>query len=295
MASLVLAGSLGSAYAGGDKLAALAPAADARLALAIGPAGQIYEPDGKGTWVRKQAGGVTHEIVTAAGAGNTVVAGAKGAPPFKLKGGAWSVMNVGLRAKAIVGTGSRLLAAVGKRVFALDREKPAKLADAPASVVALAGSANGVVIATESGLMKLVGSSFKPIAKGPKQVRALVSDRWALVERGAFDLQTMRAITWPAGVHVVDATTIDNDLFGVSLHDAALELVTVQRGKVAREPVPVERPSAVAGIVVDAQRRVVIALRDGRIALRDGGTWTVTEVREQLFEAKPGPAPAASK
>lgn len=293
--AIVLAASLGSAHADEDKLAALAPAADVRLAIAIGPAGQIYEPDGKGAWVRKQAGGVTHEIVTAAAAGNLVVAGAKSAPPFKLKAGAWTAMNLGLRAKAILGSGSRMLAAVGKSVFALDREKPAKLAEAPASVVALAGGSTGVVIATDTGLMKLVGSSFKPIAKGPKEVRALVSDRWALLDRGAFDLKTMRAIAWPAGVQVVDATTIGNDLVGVSLHDTTLELVTVKRGKVERETVPIERPGSVAGIVVDAQRRVAIALRDGRIALRDGGTWTVTEVREELPEAKPGPAPAASK
>lgn len=294
VAAVVLAGSIGSARADKPTLAALAPAADARKAVAIGPAGEIYEPDGQGAWVRRRAGGITEVVVAAATAGTTVIAGAKGSPPFKLKAGAWTALNLGLKARAILGSGSRVLAAVGKDVFALDRARPAKLAEAPGAVTALAGSARGVVIATEKGLMKLVGAAWKPIKKAPKRVRALISDRWALVDRGALDLTTLKVIRWPAGVHVVEATAIGNDLVAVSLHGKKLELVTMKRGKIEREEVPVDRPRAVVGVVVDNRRRVAIAMRDGRIVLRDGGTWTVSEVREELPEPKPGPAPAQS-
>jgi hypothetical protein len=298
--AIVLSASL--AHADKPKLAALAPAADVRRAIAIGPAGQIYEPDGKGAWIRTQAGGITEEIVTATAAGGTVIAGARSAPPFKLKAGAWTALNVGLKARAIVGGGSRVLAAVGKSVFALDRRQPTKLAEAPESVIALAASAKGVVIATDKGLMKLQGTEFKPIKKSPKKVRALVSDRWALVDRGALDLKTMKAIAWPAGITIVEATTLGDNLVGVSLHGKTLELVTLNgatrgkhAGKVEREKVDIDRPKAVVGVVVDKKKRVAIAMRDGRIALRDGTTWTISEVREELAAPRPGPAPAESQ
>jgi hypothetical protein len=293
--TIVLAATGDAARADKPKLAALAPAADARRAVPIGPAGQVYEPDGKGAWVRRQAGGITETIVSASAAGNTVIAGAKSSPPFKLKAGAWTALHLGLKAKALVGSGSRVLAAVGKTVFALDRSQPIKLADAPDPVTALAASPSGVVIATDKGLLKLQGAAFKPIKKGPKKVRALVSDRWALVDRGALDLKTMKPIVWPAGVNIVEATTLGADLVGVSMAGKTVELVTIKAGKVEREKVPVDDPKPVVGVVVDKRKRVAIALRDGRIALRDEGAWTVSEVRDELPADKPGPAPAESK
>jgi hypothetical protein len=285
----------GPAHADKATLAALAPAADARRAIAVGPAGQIYEPDGKGAWVRTQAGGIAEEITGAATAGSTVFAAAKAAPPFKLKAGAWTAVNLGLKAKAILGNGSRVVAAVDKSVFALDKAQPTKLADAPASVTALAASSTGVIVQTAKGLMKLDGAAWKPIKKAPKKVRALLSDRWALVDRGALDLKTMKPIVWPAGVHIVEATTVGNELVGVSMHGKTVELVTIKAGKVVRENVPVDNPKPIVGLVVDKHARVAIAMRDGRIALRDNGTWTVTEVREELAAPKPGPAPAESQ
>ena len=55
--AILLAG--GVARAEKPTLVAIAPARDARQAIAIGPAGQIYEPDGKGAWIRTKAGGVS--------------------------------------------------------------------------------------------------------------------------------------------------------------------------------------------------------------------------------------------
>ena len=282
-------------------LAALAPAHDARRAIAIGPAGQLYEPDGNGAWVRTKAGGLAEEVTGATAAGNTVFAAAKGAPPFKLKAGAWTAVNLGLKPKAILGSGSRVLAAVGKSVFALDKQTPTKLADAPGPISALAASSTGVMIQTDKGLMKLEGTVFKPlklVKKAPKTVRALLSDRWALVDRGAFDFKALKAFVWPAGVHIVEATTIGNDFVGVSQVGKTVELIRIKAGKtgkIEREPVAIDNPKPIVGLVVDKEARVVIAMRDGRIALRDKGVWTVSEVREELAAPKPGPAPAESK
>lgn len=282
------------AHAGPAVLATLAPATDARRAVAIGPAGQVYEPDGKGAWVRKQAGGIAVEIVAAANAGGNVIAGAKNAPPFKLKGGAWTALNLGVKPKAILGTGSRVLAAVGKTVFALDAARPTKLADAPAPIRALGASATGAVVVTDRGLARLEGTAFKPMKKGPKKVQALIGDRWALLERGAFDLKTMKLVAWPAGLHVGEAIAVGDALFAVAAHGKTLELFTIKAGKLERDKVPLPDPKPVVGVVADKAGRIVIALRDGTIALRDGVTWTTTTVRDELAPPKPGPAPATS-
>ncbi len=284
-----------SAPADRPVLAALAPADDARRAIAIGPEGQVYEPDGKGAWVRTHGGGIGRPIVGATAVGGTVLVGATGAPPFKLAGRTWSALHFGRKVRAILGRGSRGLAAVGRSVFALDTLEPSKLANAPASIRALAGSGKSVVIATERGLMKLVGSAFRPVPRCPTGVRSLISERWALLDRGAFDIKTLRTVPWPTDVDVERATAVGNDLVGVSRHGATVELITVRGRKVTREPVPLRGATSIVGIIVDKQARVAIALGDGRIAVRDGGTWTVTEVRQALPAARPGPPPAESR
>ncbi|HEY5926336.1 MAG TPA: hypothetical protein VIV11_31840 [Kofleriaceae bacterium] len=300
-ASLVIAWLLATTHAHADKptLAALAPARDARQAVAIGPAGEVYAPDGNGAWVRTQAGGMAEEVVTATAIGATVIAGAKGSTPFKLKRGAWTALVLPLKTKPILGTGSRVLAVAGKSVFALDKLQPKKLVDVPpeVTVTALGASAAGVMLATDKGLMRIVKGKLAPLKhkKAPKSVRALVNDRWALVDRGVLDLKTLKPYLWPSGVHIVEATTLGNDFIGVSMHGKTVELISIKGGKPVREKVPIDNPKQVVGVVADKQQRVAIALRDGRIALRVRGTWTISEVREELAAPKPGPAPAESK
>jgi hypothetical protein len=278
-----------------DTIVALAPAADARKAVAIGPSGEVYEPDGKGTWTRYRAGGVAEEIVAAAAAsGGTVIAGAKDAPLFKLVKGVWTTVHLELKAAVLLGAGSRPVAAVGKSVYALDGQRPAKLGDAAEPIVALAGGAGRIVVATSTGLHALEGKAFKPLAKA-RQVKGLVSERWALVDRGAFDLKSMKTIAWPPGFVVGEATAIGGELLAVASQGAKAELFTVKAGKLARETIPFDTAAEIAGIVADKAGHVVVAARDGRIAMRDGGTWTTTEVRVELAHPRPGAPPATSK
>jgi hypothetical protein len=303
-ALLVIAIVLASDIASANKptLAALAPARDARRAVAIGPAGEVYEPDGKGAWVRTKAGGVAEEVVSASAIGNVVIVGAKRSPPFKLKPSGWSALNVGQKVRATLGSGPRATAIVGTNVFLLDKRvkgMPAKVADMPetvTAVTAVGASAGGIVIATDKGLLRLVKDKLEPFKhkKAPKSVKALVSDRWALIDRGALDLKTMKPFVWPSGVNIVEATTLGTDLVGVSVHGKKVELITIKRGKPAREEVPIDGPKGVVGVVADKAGRIAIALRDGRIALREKKVWTVTEVREEIAVAKPGPEPAES-
>jgi hypothetical protein len=283
------------AHAGKPTLVALAPATDARRAVAIGPAGEVYQPDGKGAWIRTQAGGMAEEVTGAVAAGSMVIAVAKGSVPFKLKPAGWSAIGFGPKARPIVGTGSRVLAAVGKSVFAIDKGEPLKLADAPTDVLSLAASGAGAVIITAKGLHRLEGGAWKPVKKAPKSVKALVSDRWALVDKGALDLKSFKTVAWPAGARIGETTSTGDSLVVIATRGKQTELFTITGGKLARETVPLDKGGPVVGVVADREGRVVVATRDGTIAMRIKGAWTSTDVRVELPAAKPGPAPATSE
>jgi hypothetical protein len=284
-----------------DRIAAVAPAADARQAMVIGPLGQLYEPDGHGAWTRTHAGGTSSEIVTAT-AGATVIAGARDAPPYKLVAGAWSVVVLGLKAKAIVGAGPRATAASGRHVFTLDAAAPLEQPLAPAEVTAIAASATGIAIATAAGLFRLEGRAWKPIANAPAGA-ALLTERWARAGDAVFDLRAGRPVT-PGDLHVVAAAVLaDGALLavGTTTAGANLRLLSLRGGKASREDTPLDRVAPVVAIVGDHAGRVVVAVRDGRLAIREPGaganpaTWSVTEVREAPPTPRQGPGPAISR
>ncbi|HET9991398.1 MAG TPA: hypothetical protein VFQ65_22865, partial [Kofleriaceae bacterium] len=223
--------------------------------------------------------------------------------------GAWNLIALGLHAKAIVGRGPRATAAFGKLVFGLDTGKPVKLAEAPGVVTALAASDKGVVIETDKGLAKLEGPStkWKPIANAPAHVLALLDDRWALVDRGLLDLRTQKVTAWPAGFRVETAIAVTSDLVvAAGLHGNAAELVTLKGTAVAREAITAAPANGVAklgtgaaaivSVVADKTGRVVVAAKDGQLAVRDkAGAWTISEVRTELPADHPGSPPAESK
>ncbi len=284
-------------------IVAIARAADARNAVPIGPAGQVYEPDGKGAWVRRRAGGTAAELVHATSIGSTVIAGAKGGPPFRLKNGAWTAIVLFPKAKAIVGTGGRVVTAANKQVFSIDTTaaQPTKLGDAPAKVTGLAAGKARVLVMTDKGLFELPGGkpgAFKALKKAPKNIRALVSDRWALGDKGPVDLKTMKTIAWPAGMRVDEVTVAGEMVVAVAVVGKGRELVTLAPtagAKFVREAMPLEPSAVIAGIAADEGKRVVVATRDGKLAVRASGAWVVTEVRDELPPDKPpGPAPALS-
>jgi hypothetical protein len=291
------------ARAEAPKLVAIAsPGPDARKAVAIGPEGQVYEPDGKGNWIRTQAGGVADPLVAVTSASGQVLADAKGNALFKLRDGIWSSVYLDTKLKAILGTGSRALAAVGKTIYALDKGRAVKLGEAPVPVLALAGSRGGVVVSTSKGLMSMKGKTFTPIKKAPKNARTLVSDRWVLVDRGVIDLKSLKTTSWPAGAHVGDgdattATTAKGELLiAVGTRGKAADLYTVnaKTAKLESESIPFATRVDIVGVVADKAGRVVVGTRDGQLAVREGGKWTIATVREELADGKPGPAPAES-
>lgn len=279
------------------QLAAVAPADDARRAIVIGRGGEVYEPDGKGAWVHRLASSTAAPVTAAGRAGGAVVALGDGAI-YRLAANGWSAIRLVQHGKAILGGGSRSLAAVGRQLFALDqltRGEPTRLAQAPAAILAIGAGAgaNAVVVATEAGVFRVAGTKLVAIRAAPARPR-LVSDRWALVDRGAVDLTTGKLTAWPPGLAIGAATAGPGDsLIAIGAGKAGLELVTVDAGKLSRDPLGVT--GTAVGAVVDRAGRAVVALSDGRVATRDRTGWTVTTVVDEPPAARPGAAPATSE
>lgn len=304
-ALLAFAGALGTlatqggAASAGPALAALAPAPvdDARKAVALGPSGEVYAPDPSGDWVRGQAISTADTLALAGRSGGSIVAIGEGVV-YRLADNGWTAIRLVQKGKAVMSGGDRAVAAVGRQLFALDKTaggEPAKLALAPAPVLAIGSGTRGVVIATERGLLRLDGTTFKRLERAPRRVARLISDRWALVDRGAVNLQTGTTTSWPTGLSVEIAAAVDGDgLVAVGATRAGLELVTLAASKLVRDPIANTAGAKPVGVVLDKAGRATVALADGRLARRDRGTWTTITVREALPGPKPGPAPATS-
>jgi len=283
-----------TAYAD-PELVALAPApSDARLAVAIGPAGQVYEPDGHGAWTRKREVEIALHVVGAARAGSRVLALTEAGVPFRLTADGWTVVHLGTKQKPIASASPRPMVALGKTVLALDdgHAEPVKLADAPAPVLAVAASSSGVAIETERGLLRLEAKGWKPITGAPARVGALLSDRFALTDR-VLDLKTQKSVEWPRGMKVEHAIAVDDGVLAVGRQGKDTVLATVRAGKMISEVVPVDAP--VVGLAADRAGRVVVAVRDGRLAVREKGTWSTVHVDDKPPADRPGSPPASSK
>jgi hypothetical protein len=283
--------------AGPIRIAAIAPADDARRAVVIGVGGEVYEPDGKGAWAHKLPSSTADALVAAGRAGGAVVALGEGVI-YRYAANGWSAIRLVQHGKAILGAGVRPLAAVGRQLYALDqltRGEPTKLAVAAANIVAIGAGARAIVFATEAGVWRLEGATaarLRALPTAPRHLR-IVSDRWAIVDRGCVDLTSAKLTAWPGGLAIgVAATAPDEALVAVGVSRAGLELVTLRAGTVARDPLGIT--GTAVGVVVDRTGRAVIALSDGRIALRDKAGWTITAVTDELPAEHPGAAPASS-
>ncbi len=278
-------------------LVALAPADDARKAIALGPRGEVYAPDGRGDWIRSQAISTADPLALAGLAGGAVVALGDGVV-YRLADNGWSAIRLVQKGKAVMSGGRRAVAAVGRQLFALDRTtggEPAKLALAPDPVLAIGSGTKGVVIVTARGLLRLDGAAFKRIER-PRRVERLISDRWALTDRGAIDLRSGTTTSWPAGLSVeVAAPAPDDGLVAVGVTRAGLELVTIAKAKVVREPIAGTAGAKPAGVVLDKGGRATVALADGRLLHRDRGSWSTSTIRDALPAERPGAAPATSR
>lgn len=270
------------------ELIGLAPSDDARTVTAIGPQGQIYEPDGRG-WVRKQPITIAANVETIE-RGSAIVVGGGGAVYKLAANDGWTAIRLAQKGRAIGGTGARAVAALGRDVFDLDKPgENKKVASAQGTVSALAGGANTVVVRTDRGLFRIDKSGQHAIPRVPASAR-LLGDRWAITDDAAWDLRSNRSIKLPRTDAA--AQTADGKLVATGMRQGTRILFVVD-AKVAEEPLAGLTVPAV-GIVMDKAARVAIALRDGTIALRDHGAWATSAARDELPAAKPGSGPALS-
>lgn len=274
---------------------------DARKAIAIGPSGEVYEPDGKGAGVRDRAVTVA-DPVAVVGRANGVVALAGGAV-YRLSENGWSALRLVQKGKAVMSGGARSVAAVGRQLFALDKlvgGEVAKLAMAPSAVLQIGAGAKSLTIVTDRGLLRAesAGAPWKPIARAPQR---LIDDRWALTDRGPADLKTGTITPWPPGFRLGAVTPgPKGTLVLVGSQRGAIEVVVIDGVKVTRETIEVPADAALGplanpvGVVTDTTGRVVVAFRDGRLAIRSRGAWSVTAIADALPAARPGAPPALS-
>ena len=273
----------------GHALAALVIApGDARASIAVGPAGQVYEPDGHGAWLRKHGGGIGPLVVSGARGGDVIAGTTAGA--FRLGPGGWSVIYLGQHAKPIVASGARAVAAVGRDLFVLDHA-PSHVADAPAPITAVGASAAGIVVATERGVLRLDGKAFVAVPRAPIAVTGFAGDRYALVADGVVDLRTGATTSWPSGLTIAVARqAADGSLVAAATTSTGVELVHLHGTTLDRDKLDVT--GTPVGIAVDRDGRAVIALADGRICTRDHAAWTVATVKDDLPPPRPGSPPA---
>jgi hypothetical protein len=295
-------------FAPATTLVALVPEAsndDARKSIAIGARGEVFEPDGKGAWVRRQRTSTSESLSIAGRAGDAVIGWGNGIV-YRLAPNGWSAIRLHQKERSVASGGVRAIAAVGRQLFALDKTvngEPAKLAVAPSNVIAIGAGPRGVIVQLDRGLFRLQGARVGAIANAPKAITKVVSDRWVLVADGAIDLKTGRKTGFPPTSTVVVAAMMEDErLVLVVRQRAALEVVTLKDSKLERTPLDIPPGPTGAlpepvGVVLDRSNRIVVAMRDGRIVMRDAptATWTTTTITEVVFAAKPGPAPARSR
>lgn len=274
------------------------PGDDARKAVVLGGGGEVFAPDASGDYVRTRAFATADTPALAGRAGGAVVALGDGVV-YRLADNGWTAIRLVQKGKAVMSGGKRSVAAVGRQLFALDKTaggEPAKLALAPGPVLAIASGEAGVVIQTDRGLLRLDGTAWKRLDRAPRRITRLVSERWALSDRGAVDLKTGTTTAWPSGatVQVTAAGPDAATLAAIATTRTGLELVTLTGTKLVRDPIAGTQGAKAVGVALDKAGRAVVALADGRIARRERGAWAISTVRDALPPPRPGSPPATS-
>ncbi len=300
VALVVALGSRTIASLAAPVLVAVIPAEDARRSVVIGTNGEVYEGDGAGAWVRTRLV-TTAGRITAAGRGgdaaDSIVAVGDGVI-YRLAANGWSAMRIANKLHAVMSSGPRAVAAAGTVIVALGgdhRPEAPPLATAGSTVLAL-GSGKRVVFATDRGVFRIDRKRVVAVKSAPRRVNAFAGDRWGLVDHGAVDLRSGRVTAWPADLEIrAAAQAPDEHLFAAGTATGGGVVVLELGGiKIARATVDGVSAGIPAAVVADAKDRIVVVFRDGRIALREHATWTVSTVRDEPPPPHPGSPPATS-
>jgi len=296
-AALVLL--LASTAARADVIAAIAPATDdVRRSIPVGPSGQVWEPDGAGTWTRKA------DVRGAVVAGNALVVAGKSAPLYRREAIGWIAMRLGERGRTVVGTGPRPALAVGRTIFVWAGTAWKRVGRTAANVTAVwAASETKIVIATEGGLVRFTAGGFAPVPAAPV-VAGLGSGgptAWAVTADGAaYEVATRRIHRPTAGgaPMTVGFVAVSKDAaWALGSTPAGPALTQFHKGawsEVIAPPIAAD-DSALA-IVADTSGALLVVTRAGALHfLPAGGSWTAGTRTEALPVATPGPGPARGR
>ena len=288
-----------------DIAAVAASPDDVRKSVLVGPSGQVWEPDGSGTWTRRAAGGVAADVRGAALAnGNLVVAG-KATPLYRREGERWTAMRLGERGRTTIGRGPRASLAIGRIVFVWTGTSWKRVGVAPATVTGLwSAGETKVVIATDAGLHRLTGTAFRPIVvplgSAPFTSLGGGATTWAVTADGAaFDVTARRAHRPAVGgqpITVALVTSAGDSAWALGATAAGPALARFRKGVWSDAAAPPLSPDDLpVALAADATGALLVVTRGGLIHVgAPDGTWITGTRTQSLPAASTGPGPARS-
>ena len=281
-----------------DRVVAIAAdPADVTRSVLVGPSGQVYEGDGTG-WVRRRGGGVAADVSGAAIAGGELVVAGRATPLYRLTGDTWFALRLGQDGRTVFGTGPSPALVIRRHVFVHSKGRTwTRVGTIPSKTVsAVWASGKTVWIVDPGGVYRLKGKAF---VRAGDPVDALAGGTpWGVTPAGLRHLgsgKTVAAELDGAPVTVLAAAGAPKDAHLTVVVEAGGKPVLAKaekKGLTRIDDVPVS--GAIAAMAVDREGGVLIALGDGTVAIRAGGTWTTGQVSDQLPEARGGPGPSLS-
>jgi hypothetical protein len=297
---------LAAANARADVITAVTPATDdVKKSILVGPSGQVWEPDGAGTWTRKSEGGVAADVHGATVAGAALVVAGKSTPLYRRDPIGWIAMRLGERGRTIVGTGPRPSIAIGKTVFVWAGTSWKRVGRTAGNVIALwAASETKVVAATDTGLGKLAGAgAFAPVPAAPALATLGTGGpaTWGVTADGAAYEVATRRIHRPtvggAPLTVAFVAVGGDTTWALGSTPAGPALARFHKGAwTAAVAPPVAADDAVLAVVADTSGALLVVTRMGAVHLAAAdGSWSAGTRTEVLPPATPGPGPARGR
>lgn len=278
-------------------VAVAADASDVTRSLLIGPSGQTYEGDGTG-WVRRRGGGVAADVAGAALASGELVVAGRMTPMYRRTGDAWFALRLGEDGLTRFGTGPTPAVVIRRQVFVHSKGRTwTRVGTLPGKVAtSLWASGKTVWLADGAGVYRLKGKGF---IRAGNTVDGLVGGTaWGLTSAGLRHLTSGRDVAAEldgAAVTILAAAGApgDAELTVVVEADGKPVLARASKTGLTRiDDVPIA--GAIAGLAVDKAGAILVALRDGAVAVRAGGSWQTFQVTDQLPADKGGPGPSLS-
>jgi len=295
---------------------------DARL---MGPSGQIYAAVNGDPlrWRRVGLGGIASTVSFAGNHNGSVFAAGKRTPIYVLKSGVWHAKPLPNRGRASLSSGGRIGAAsVGRQVYTLHGTQWRRFGKTRGRVTAVfATSATTVYASNTAGRLRRGRKAGKTASWSALRTRLPRGDfvvkliagagkqLFAISQQGALlRIRGTRAsrVTGAQGlrgmvVHALSSGPTSTYVAG-RLSNGTNVVARLDKGRLAHAaPVPgMGRRDRVATLIQDAQGRLVVATRAGRLVVRDQkNSWQAGTIEQVAGDTTPnrfgGAAPARTQ